>query len=143
VLTSSRTQIQFVLNREQQIAKEQLATGHKDRALLALRRRKYQQGLLERTDGQLHNLEELVSSLLNLSFPSLYRILKVSTIEFSLVQVSVLHGLKQGNDVLKEIHREMSIEDVERLLDETAEARAYQQVCHYEHMLSAVIAQTC
>jgi charged multivesicular body protein 6 len=63
------TQIQFVLNREQQIAKEQLATGHKDRALLALRRRKYQQGLLERTDGQLHNLEELVSSLLNLNFP--------------------------------------------------------------------------
>jgi charged multivesicular body protein 6 len=69
------TQIQFVLHREQQIAKEQLATGHKDRALLALRRRKYQQGLLERTDGQLHNLEELVSSLLNLNFPCLYHIL--------------------------------------------------------------------
>jgi charged multivesicular body protein 6 len=52
----------------------------------------------------------------------------VSTIEFELVQVSVLHGLKQGNEVLKEIHREMNIESVEQLLEETAEARAYQQV---------------
>jgi charged multivesicular body protein 6 len=39
-----------------------------------------------------------------------------------------MHGLKQGNDVLKEIHREMNVESVERLMDETAEARAYQQV---------------
>jgi len=43
--------------------------------------------------------------------------------------MSVLHGLKQGNEVLKEIHREMSIESVERLMEETQEAREYQQVC--------------
>ena len=40
----------------------------------------------------------------------------------------MLHGSKQGNEVLKEIHKEMNIESVEKLLDETAEARAYQQV---------------
>lgn len=44
------------------------------------------------------------------------------------MEASVLHGLKQGNDVLKEIHKEMNTESVEKLLDETAEARAYQQV---------------
>jgi len=44
------------------------------------------------------------------------------------VEVSVLHGLKQGNEVLKQIHIEMNIESVEKLLDETAEARAYQRV---------------
>jgi charged multivesicular body protein 6 len=44
------------------------------------------------------------------------------------VEVSVLHGLKQGNDVLKEIHREMNVEAVEKLLEETAEAKQYQQV---------------
>jgi charged multivesicular body protein 6 len=54
--------------------------------------------------------------------------LQVSTIEFSLVEVSVLHGLKQGNEVLKEIHKEMSVESVEKLLEETAEAREYQKV---------------
>ncbi|KAJ2919245.1 hypothetical protein MD484_g1126, partial [Candolleomyces efflorescens] len=103
-------QIQGVLDREEAIARAHLEAGRKDRALIALRQRKYQQSLLQKTDGQLVNLEQLVS-----------------TIEFSLVEVSVLHGLKQGNEVLKEIHREMNVESVEKLLEETAEAREYQQ----------------
>lgn len=49
-----------MLNREQEIAKAHLVAGEKDRALLALRRRKYQQTLLTKTDGQLQTLEELV-----------------------------------------------------------------------------------
>lgn len=40
-----------------------------------------------------------------------------------------MEGLKQGNDVLKEIHKETSIEAVEKLMDDTAEAIAYQNVC--------------
>ena len=52
----------------------------------------------------------------------------MSDIEFSLVQISVMHGLKQGNEVLKQIHKEMNPESVEMLLEETAEARAYQRV---------------
>ncbi|KAH9937176.1 Snf7-domain-containing protein [Fomitopsis serialis] len=102
--------IQEVLNREHEIAKQQLAAGHKDRALLALRKRKYQEGLLAKTDAQLENLDKLVS-----------------TIEFSLIEVSVLHGLQQGNEVLKQIHKEMNVESVEKLLEETAEAREYQR----------------
>ena len=43
----------------------------------------------------------------------------------------MLHGLKQGNDVLREIHREMDLASVERLLEETAEAREYQRVCSF------------
>lgn len=42
------------------------------------------------------------------------------------MEISVLHGLKQGNEVLKEIHREMSVESVEKLMGETQEAREYQ-----------------
>ena len=53
---------------------------------------------------------------------------QVSTIEFSLVEVSVLHGLQQGNEVLKEIHKEMNLETVEKIMEETAEAREYQRV---------------
>ena len=53
---------------------------------------------------------------------------QVSTIEFSLVEVSVLHGLQQGNEVLKEIHKELNVENVERILEETQEAREYQRV---------------
>jgi len=109
--------IQHVLDREQQVAKECLAAGQKDKALLALRRRKYQDNLLSKTYSQLRTLEELVS-----------------TIEFSLVEQSVLHGLKQGNTVLKEIHKEMSIENVEKLLEDTYEAREYQR--EIDEMLS-------
>ncbi|CAA7259946.1 unnamed protein product [Cyclocybe aegerita] len=109
-LKQYQKKIQAVLDREHAIAKAQMAAGHKDRALIALRRRKYQQSLLGKTDEQLENLEQLVS-----------------TIEFSLVEVSVLHGLKQGNEVLKEIHKEMNVESVEKLLEETAEAREYQR----------------
>ena len=100
-----------MLDREKEIARQHLAQGNKDRALVALRRRKYQESLLTKTDSQLQALEQLVSD-----------------IEFSLVQVSVMHGLKQGNEVLKEIHKEMNPESVEKLLEETAEARAYQRV---------------
>ncbi|KAL4069705.1 Snf7 family [Scleroderma yunnanense] len=109
-LKQYQKKIQVVLDREHDIARSYLSAGDKDRATMALRRRKYQQSLLLRTDSQLENLEQLVS-----------------TIEFSLVEISVLHGLKQGNEVLKEIHREMSIESVEKLMEETQEAREYQR----------------
>lgn len=39
-----------------------------------------------------------------------------------------MEGLSNGNAVLKEIHNEMSLEDVERLMDDTADAIAYQNV---------------
>ncbi|KAK0198231.1 Snf7 family [Armillaria mellea] len=109
-LRQYQKKIQVILDREHAIAKEHLATGRKDRAVVALRRRKYQQSLLLKTDAQLENLEQLVSS-----------------IEFSLIEVSVVHGLQQGNDVLKEIHKELNVEQVEKLLEESHEAREYQR----------------
>lgn len=57
----------------------------------------------------------------------------MSTIEFSLIEVSVLHGLQQGNEVLKQIHKEMNLESVEKLLEETQEAREYQRVRVHDH----------
>jgi charged multivesicular body protein 6 len=60
---SAYWQIQVILDREHTIAKEHLAIGQKDRAVIALRRRKYQQGLLLKTDIQLENLEQLVCVL--------------------------------------------------------------------------------
>ena len=122
-----------MLDREHEIAKQQLAAGNKDRALIALRKRKYQEGLLVKTDAQLENLEKLASPircpLISARLLSdSHVLLKVSTIEFSLVEVSVLHGLQQGNEVLKEIHKELNVENVERIMEETAEAREYQRV---------------
>lgn len=104
-----------------------MANGQKDRALVALRQRKYQESLLAKTDGQMATLEQLVRPILK---PRVLFLIasKVSSIEFSLVEVSVIHGLKTGNEVLKEIHKELNVETVEKLLDETREAQAYQRV---------------
>lgn len=53
--------INVVLEKEVQAAREALKQGNKKRALLALKKKKYQEQLLERTDQQLANLEELAS----------------------------------------------------------------------------------
>ena len=39
-----------------------------------------------------------------------------------------MFGLQQGAAVLKEINQEMSLERVEKLMDDTADAIAYQNV---------------
>lgn len=49
-------------------------------------------------------------------------------IEFAVVEQAVFAGLRQGNQVLAELQREMSLDDVEKLMADTAEAVAYQQV---------------
>lgn len=53
------------------------------------------------------------------------------SVEFALIQKDVVFGLQQGTKVLKEIHKEMGgIENVEKLMGETADAIAYQQVSY-------------
>ncbi|KAL8873519.1 MAG: hypothetical protein Q9174_001025 [Haloplaca sp. 1 TL-2023] len=103
--------ITVITDRETDIAKECLARGEKSKALLALRRKKFQQTLLAKTDGQLETLEQLTSN-----------------VEFALVQKDVMYGLQQGTAVLKQIHSEMGgIEHVEKLMGENEDARAYQR----------------
>jgi charged multivesicular body protein 6 len=89
-----------------------LAAGDKKRALLALRRKKYQESLLQQTDAQLEQLEQLMRN-----------------VEFAQIQKDIVFGLQQGTSVLKQIHAEMGgIEKVEMLMGETADAIAYQKV---------------
>ncbi|EGO56647.1 hypothetical protein NEUTE1DRAFT_33213, partial [Neurospora tetrasperma FGSC 2508] len=103
--------ITVLTDRETAIARQMLAKGDKQRALLALRRKKYQETLLQKTDAQLEQLEKLTSS-----------------VEFALIQKDVFFGLQQGTKVLKEIHAEMGgLEHVEKMMGETAEEIAYQQ----------------
>lgn len=110
--------ISVITNRETAIAKQCLARGDKKRALLALRRKKYQESLLSKTDAQLEQLEKLTSS-----------------VEFALVQKDVVFGLQQGTQVLQQIHKEMGgLEAVEKLMGETEEARAYQEVSKVSQM---------
>jgi charged multivesicular body protein 6 len=103
--------ITAITSRETAIARECLARGEKSKALLALRRKKYQETLLAKTDAQLETLEQLTSN-----------------VEFALVQKDVVFGLQQGTKVLKQIHAEMGgIENVEKMMGESEDARAYQR----------------
>jgi charged multivesicular body protein 6 len=111
-LRQYQKRITVVTDREKAIARACLAQGHKEKALLALRRKRYQESLLAKTDSQLEQLEKLTSS-----------------VDFALVQKDVLYGLRQGTQVLQQIHKEMGgLEAVEKLMGASEEARAYQQV---------------
>lgn len=54
--------------------------------------------------------------------------LQVASIEFTQIQATVMKGLEMGNDVLKELHKEVSLERVERLMDKTRDGVEYQRV---------------
>ncbi|RKF62313.1 Charged multivesicular body protein 6 [Golovinomyces cichoracearum] len=104
--------ISVLTDRETEIARQMLAKGDKRKAKLALRRKKYQESLLAKTDAQLEQLEILTRS-----------------VEFAMVQKDVIYGLQQGTSVLETIHKEIGgIEHVEKLMGDTTEAITYQKV---------------
>lgn len=77
---------------------------------MILRKKKYQENLLGTTDKELEALEKLISDL-----------------EFAQVQQQVLDGLQVGNEALKKIHEILTIDEVERIMDETREGIEKQQ----------------
>lgn len=104
-LLQYQKKIEGNLDKDREIAKRLLKEGKKDRAKLLLRKKKYHESLLSRTDGQLNNLETLVNDL-----------------EFSQVEKQVLDGLQEGNAALKRANEMFSIDEIEQIMDDTAEA---------------------
>lgn len=121
-LKQYQKKIQLNLEKERQLAKQLLKGGKKDKAKLLLKKKRYQEQTLERTDNQLDNLEKMVQD-----------------VEFAQVQIQVADGLKQGNEALKKMHEIMSIEDVERIMDETREGIEYQR--EIDDLLSGSLTQ--
>ena len=109
-LIKYQRKIEGNLEKDRELAKKLLKEGKKDRAKLLLRKKKYHESLLTRTDGQLNNLETLVHDL-----------------EFSQVEKQVLDGLKNGNEALKKANEMFSIEEIEQIMDDTAEAAEKQR----------------
>ena len=104
-LLQYQKKIEGNLDKDRELAKRLLKEGKKDRAKLLLRKKKYHESLLSRTDGQLNNLETLVNDL-----------------EFSQVEKQVLDGLQEGNAALKRANEMFSIDEIEQIMDDTAEA---------------------
>ncbi|XP_066139537.1 charged multivesicular body protein 6-A [Euwallacea fornicatus] len=108
-LKQYQKRIELTLASDRDLAKRLLSKGQKDRALLLLKKKRYQEELLRKTDGQLENLEKLTHD-----------------IEFAQIELQVVDGLKQGNEALKKMNDSLNIEDIERILDETREAKEKQ-----------------
>ncbi|KAG7175535.1 Charged multivesicular body protein 6-like [Homarus americanus] len=98
------------VEKDRQLAKKLLRDGRKERAKLLLRKKRFIEEQLKKTDGTLENIERMIQD-----------------IEFSQIELQVVDSLKVGNESLKQINEMLSVEDVERILDETQEAVEKQQ----------------
>ncbi|KAK9714975.1 hypothetical protein RND81_06G134700 [Saponaria officinalis] len=102
-------QLDAVIEAEKQAARDLIREKKKDRALLALKKKKVQEELLQKVDAWLINVEQ-----------------QLADIELASKQKSVFESLKAGNNAIKAIQSEISLDDVQKLMDDTAEAKAYQ-----------------
>ncbi|ONK70506.1 uncharacterized protein A4U43_C05F34410 [Asparagus officinalis] len=101
--------LEVVIEAEKQAARDLIREKRKDRALLALKKKKSQEELLKQVDTWLLNVEQ-----------------QLADIELTSRQQAVFESLKAGNNAIKAIQSEINLEDVQKLMDNTAEAKAYQ-----------------
>lgn len=121
-LRQYQKRINVQLEKERLLAKQLLQNGKKDKALLLLKKKRYQDQLLDKTENQIGNLERMVQDL-----------------EFAQIERKVIDGLKVGNECLKKMHEVMSIEEVERIMDETQDSIEYQR--QIDEMLAGSLTQ--
>ncbi|XP_063309507.1 charged multivesicular body protein 6 [Pelobates fuscus] len=121
-LKQYQKRITLQLERERGIARQLLHDGKKEKAKLLLKKKRYQDQLLDKTDNQISNLEKMVED-----------------IEFAQIEMKVIEGLKVGNDCLKKMHEMMSIEEVEKIMDETQEGIEYQR--QIDELLSGTLTE--
>lgn len=98
------------LEKNKDLALKLFQNGHKDRALIVLRRKKNMEAILGRTDQQLETLEQLVND-----------------IEYTQIEVSVIEGLKVGSEALKQLNSLMNVDDIQQMMEDNEEAAAKQR----------------
>ncbi|KAG6479826.1 hypothetical protein ZIOFF_063300 [Zingiber officinale] len=109
-LQSTYFNLEVVIEAEKQAARDLIREKRKDRALLALKKKKTQEELLKQVDGWLINVEQ-----------------QLADVELASRQKAIFESLKAGSNAIKSIQSEISLEDVQKLMDDSAEAKAYQE----------------
>lgn len=92
------------IKKEHELAKQLISQNMKTRALLLLRKKKFQEQLLSKTDSQIENIESMVHGL-----------------EFAQIEMKVIDGLRIGNSALSKLHEVLSIEEIEKVMENTQE----------------------
>lgn len=103
-LKQYQKKLYIVIEKQTEGARSALREGKPEKAKLYLKLKKQQQSTVNSTYEQLANLEGLIG-----------------TIEFKLIEKDVLNGLTEGNKVLKRLNSEMSIEKIDKVMDEIEE----------------------
>ena len=109
-LKAYQKQLLIIQSKQVEIAQHFISINNIPRAKLALKLKKHHQILIENTDLQLLNLLELTSQLEN-----------------AVLNKKILEGIEQGTKSLQEIHKELNIDKINQLMDDTKEAMEYQQ----------------
>ncbi|KAL5564776.1 hypothetical protein UlMin_027940 [Ulmus minor] len=108
-LAQYQQQLDAVIEAEKQAARDLIRDKKKDRALLALKKKKAQEELLKQVDVWVINVEQ-----------------QLLDIELASKQKAVFESVKAGSEAMKALQSEINLEDVQKLMDDTAEAKAYQ-----------------
>ncbi|GIL62523.1 hypothetical protein Vafri_16734 [Volvox africanus] len=98
------------LGRHAEVASQLSKEGRRDRALLVLKKKKLSEKQLVQLHGLILNVEEMLSN-----------------IEIAKKQTNVFATLQSSTAALKQLQAQVKLEDVQRLLDDTAEAKQYQE----------------
>ena len=78
---------------------------------MLLKKKKFYENNLAKTDGQLDNIEQIIH-----------------TLEFTQIEHEVIRSMKAGNESLKQLHDMMSLDEIEDIMDDTREAAEHQRV---------------
>eukprot|EP00983_Pelagomonas_calceolata_P004099 132646-Pelagomonas_calceolata.AAC.2 len=107
------------IDRHAEVARALVRENKRDRALLVLKKKRLVEKQGETLAGLVLNVEALVSS-----------------VETQQQQNKVFHALKQGNETLKQLQQAVTVDDVQRMMEDAAQAKA-----QYEEM-SEVLGQS-
>lgn len=78
---------------------------------MILKKKKFYETNLSRTDQNLDNLDQLIHNL-----------------EYTQIEHKVINCLKIGNDCLKNLHEMLTLDQIEDIMDDTKEAIEHQRV---------------
>lgn len=109
-LKKYQARLEIIMAKEKDIARALLRDGKRSKAVLALKKKRYQEQLLDRSIDQLNNIQEMID-----------------TIEFKQIEVAVFQEMKKGTATLKQLNQELSLEAVEQLMEDTQDALDYQK----------------